>query len=278
MQAIEYQGIYELVVGSSMTLEDTANRLPDGQISFAPEGSQAIYAELREIHKNIFESSEVLWNWPSAATLTRPSLSRILYLANIYEQIVRVPGVICEFGAHWGTTSSLLTNLRAHFEPHNYSRTLFIFDTFEGFAGVSEVDGKTVSEGSFSLPPDHQERLERTLSLLEAVSPNAHIRKHKFYVGDACQTVNQFLKEHPEVIVSLAIFDMDVYKATREALAAILPRLTQGSMLVFDELNHPEFPGETVALSEVLGIDGLGLRRDPAMPNCAWATWQRAAG
>jgi hypothetical protein len=66
---------------------------------------------------------------------------------------------------------------------------------------------------------------------------------------------------------------MDLYKPTRDVLETILPRLTRGSVLVFDELNCPRFPGETTALAEVLGLDNLRLRRDPHQPYCAWAIW-----
>ncbi len=69
----------------------------------------------------------------------------------------------------------------------------------------------------------------------------------------------------------MAIFDMDIYKPTRDALNMIQPRLTKGSMLVFDELNCPFFPGETQAVSEVLGLNNLRLQRFPNQPYCAFA-------
>lgn len=40
-----------------------------------------------------------------------------------------------------------------------------------------------------------------------------------------------------------------------------MPHLTRGSVLGFDELNCGEFPGETVAVREVLGLDRVALRR-----------------
>ena len=39
----------------------------------------------------------------------------------------------------------------------------------------------------------------------------------------------------------MAIFDMDIYKPTKDALNAIKSRFTKGSVLVFDELNCKEF-------------------------------------
>jgi hypothetical protein len=42
---------------------------------------------------------------------------------------------------------------------------------------------------------------------------------------------------------------------------------------VFDELNCPHFPGETLAVLEVLGLNNLALRRHPHQPYCAWAVY-----
>ena len=53
-----------------------------------------------------------------------------------------------------------------------------------------------------------------------------------------------------------------------------MPRLTKGSLLVFDELNSSTFPGETRALAEVVGLGNLRLQRNPNAPNCAWAIWE----
>ena len=41
---------------------------------------------------------------------------------------------------------------------------------------------------------------------------------------------------------------------------------TRGTVLAFDELNCAEFPGETLALREVLGLSAHALRRDPNTP------------
>ena len=71
------------------------------------------------------------------------------------------------------------------------------------------------------------------------------------------------MKDHPETIISLAIFDFDIYKPTKAAMEAIKPRLCKGSIVVFDELCDDIFPGETVALDEVFGITNCRVQRMP---------------
>jgi UDP-galactopyranose mutase len=85
--------------------------------------------------------------------------------------------------------------------------------------------------------------------------------------------VNTWLEKNPHAIVSMAIFDMDVYKPTKDVLEKIIPRLTKGSLLVFDELNCQHFPGETTAVQEVLGLNNLTLQRHPHQSYCAWAVY-----
>ena len=45
-------------------------------------------------------------------------------------------------------------------------------------------------------------------------------------------------------------------------------------MLYFDELNCPEFPGETIAVMETLGLGRLRLQQDPHQPYAAWAVYE----
>jgi hypothetical protein len=85
------------------------------------------------------------------------------------------------------------------------------------------------------------------------------------------ETLPTFLEDNPHIVVAMAIFDMDIYAPTKSALERIIPRLTKGSLLVFDELNCRHFPGETQALDEVIGLNKLRLQRVPNQPFCAFA-------
>lgn len=87
---------------------------------------------------------------------------------------------------------------------------------------------------------------------------------------DATETLPQYLKDNPETIIALAYFDFDIYTPTKVCLEALIPHLTKVSVLAFDELNCPDFPGETIALREVLGLSRYAIRRDPQSPLTSW--------
>ena len=55
----------------------------------------------------------------------------------------------------------------------------------------------------------------------------------------------------------MAYFDFDIYEPTKECLKLIKDHITKGTIIGIDELNTSDFPGETVALKEVLGPELL---------------------
>jgi hypothetical protein len=197
--------------------------------------------------------------------LSSKSLSRILFFYEIYKKIVHTHGIVAEFGVRWGQTLSILSALRGIFEPFNRHRKIVGFDTFAGFVGLGEKDGERCQcvDGSFSVPAGYEDYLGFLLTLQEKLNPISHLTKFELVKGDALKTVPSYLERHPETIISLAIFDFDIYKPTRETLENIIPYLCRGSILVFDELCDDIFPGETIALREIIGLNKVKIQRFP---------------
>ena len=244
-----------------------------GQVSLKNDSELSSKQELLERMQNNLKNCGDAWEYHLPLYMTRQALSRQLYFDMLYRLILDVPGVICEFGVQWGASLATLSSLRGIYEPYNYSRQLYGFDTFSGFSKVDPKDGNHCKVGDYNVPAGYESELRAILSIHENNSPLAHIPKTHLIKGDACNTLTPWLEFNPHALIAMAIFDLDVYLPTKEALTAILPRLTRGSVLVFDELNCPQFPGETMALAEVIGLDGLRLRRMPHQPYCAWAVW-----
>lgn len=197
--------------------------------------------------------------------LKRQDLTRILFFNEMYQKQLAVHGSIFEFGVRWGQNLALFESLRGIYEPFNYNRKIVGFDTFEGFASINKKDGVNpiIKNGSYSVTSGYEKYLEQILSCLEKENPISHIRTTKLVKGDATQTIHEYLKQNPETIISMAYFDFDIYKPTKDCLEAIKPHLTKGSVLGFDELNFHEFPGETLALKEVFNLNKIQLQRSP---------------
>jgi len=204
--------------------------------------------------------------------LNRQTLSRMLFMHEIYRLALPVHGVVMEFGTRWGQNVSLFVNFRGIYEPYNYNRKILAFDTFEGFPSTHSQDGPDPNTrvGAYGVTPGYESYLESVLQYHESESPLAHITKHEVVKGDCSSTLARYLERHPETIVSLAYFDVDLYEPTRNCLALLRNHITKGTVIGFDELNDPDFPGETIALREALGLDRYALRRSPLSPSASY--------
>lgn len=197
--------------------------------------------------------------------LTSKNLARILFFYELYRKIINNHGIIIEFGVRWGQTLAIMSALRGIFEPFNRHRKIVGFDTFKGFSGIGPKDGEQCRcvDGSFAVTQDYETYLDKLLALQEQLNPISHLKKYELVCGNAMDTIPAYFAEHPETIVSLAVFDFDIYEPTRVALESLKPYLCKGSILVFDELCDDIFPGETIALREILGLNQVRIQRMP---------------
>lgn len=251
----------------------TTTTLPDGRKistqSQAPKGERELRQTLaRMLRQSPIPDDELVLNL--GLYLPRQSLSRILYMADLYRQIVEVHGVVMEFGVRWGRDMALFSALRGIYEPYNYNRKIIGFDTFGGFPEVDAKDGRQVATSDYAVSADYSQSLEQLLAIHEAMSPLAHIEKHELVEGDAIVTLASYLDQNPHTIVAMAYFDFDIYAPTKACIEAILPRVPKGGILAFDELNCPGFPGETAAVLETIGLQRYQLRRSPLNPLCSY--------
>lgn len=188
--------------------------------------------------------------------INRQALSRILFMHELYQKQLTVHGVIMEFGVFWGQDLAFFESFRGIYEPYNHNRKIIGFDTFSGFPSVHEKDGthEVIAPGQFSVTKDYEMYLEKILMYHEKESPISHMKKFELIKGDASEKLEKYLKDHPETIISLAYFDFDLYKPTKACLKLIKNHITKGTVIGFDELNTPDYEGETLAFEEELGL------------------------
>ena len=195
--------------------------------------------------------------------LNSKNLSRILFMNYLYQKIIDVQGVVFDLGTRWGQNLSLFSSYRGIYEPYNRHRKIIGFDTFKGFIEVTPEDGESdlMNPGNVTVSANYENYLNEIMKCHEQDNPLSHIKKFSIVKGDANITVPDYIESNPETIISLAYFDFDVYKPTAKVLETIIPRLTRGSVLGFDELNDPDSPGETIALMEKIGLNNIKLKR-----------------
>ncbi|MDQ5937033.1 MAG: hypothetical protein QG574_4392 [Cyanobacteriota bacterium erpe_2018_sw_21hr_WHONDRS-SW48-000092_B_bin.40] len=174
-------------------------------------------------------------------------LARILATAEIYKEIVEIPGIILDLGTWRGQTAVLCENFRAIYEPLNFNRRIVCFDTFEGYQGFCSKDKPTElhREETYSLTKSYADFLSDLLVLHEqsnAMGHNNH--KHKVVTGDCRETLPGFFADNPNELVALAFFDLNCYEPTQAAFEAVFERLVTGGILAFWQLTRDSVPAE----------------------------------
>ena len=195
-------------------------------------------------------------------------LTKVLCLNELYELILRTTGSIFEFGCRHGASMVAFLNLSTVYEPYNYTRKVVGFDTFAGYENLCDKDkGESMIEGNYSTSDGYEFYLKSLLEYRRMKNSMPNKKRYEIVKGDVTKTVKGYLDSHPETIVALAYFDMQLYKPTKIALEAILPYLTKGSVVAMDEINHEDFSGETVAFREVIGTRNCRLVRPRCLPD-----------
>jgi Macrocin-O-methyltransferase (TylF) len=207
--------------------------------------------------------SEKLDAFPKFAT--RQAIAKFLARYEIFNQILNVNGSIIECGVLHGGGLLTFAKLSSIMEPTNHTRKIIGFDTFSGFPSVHEADrqGNSSHLQTGGLKGSTRQDVQAAVDLYDLNRPLQHIQKVELVEGDLAKTGPQYLKENPHLVVALLYLDVDLYEPTKIALETFVPRMPKGAIIAFDELNAKMFPGETVAVDEVLGLKNLRISRFP---------------
>jgi hypothetical protein len=202
----------------------------------------------------------------------RQDLALLLARAELFKKVEHVHGALVECGVFMGTGLFSWAQLSAIYEPYNHNRRVIGFDTFSGFPSVSIKDGplddvKRRDGYAFR----NIEELRQGARLFDLNRPIGHLPKIELVEGDATETIPSYIADNKHLVVSLLYLDFDLYEPTLTALRHFLPRMPRGAVLAFDELNQKQWPGETLAVIEAVGLDKLAIRRMPFVPSLSYA-------
>lgn len=180
-----------------------------------------------KIHRNSFGSSVCQTD------------DELLLIANIIKKCNYLDGKFVEIGAYEGFTSEFISILK------DKNKILFLCDTFQGLADVSEEDSNLKLPNT-SLKVD----IERFKNINDFCK-NDNIKIIIGYMPD-CAT-----KEMNESSYSFVHIDTDTYFSTLKNLEYFYPKMVDGGIIiVHDYRNHPGCNGVTKAVDNFM-IDKL---------------------
>jgi O-methyltransferase len=188
------------------------------------------------------------------------SQERISALCHAVRYIERsnIPGDIVECGV-WRGGSMMAAALTLLAEGRS-SRTLHLFDTFEGMPPPTSVDRSLESGELASKLLDEADRssdlwayaaIEDVRDNLASVGyPQANIR---FVKGDVQNTIPA---EAPSTIALLRL-DTDWYESTKHELRQLFPRLSLGGVLIIDDYGY--WDGARKAVDEYVSSNNVPI-------------------
>jgi hypothetical protein len=193
----------------------------------------------------------------------RQTITSFVERYELYKLIQNVPGSIFECGVAGGFGLMSFAHLCSIFEPYHYTRKIIGFDTFEGFTEPHENDRTSkaahLKKGGLSF--DSFEVLTKAAALYDQNRALGHMSKIELVKGDISVTLPNYLEKNPYSVVAMLYLDLDLYQPTLTTIKALINRVPKGGVIVFDEINHRDYPGETIAVIEALGIPKLRMQR-----------------
>jgi hypothetical protein len=188
---------------------------------------------------------EIVDHWPLYCGVG--TLARQLAIIDIFRSTLDVPGHLAEFGMWRGATTLLLGKL-LFIEDPLCSKVVHGFDSFEGLAAFSASDGDATA-----MKGHYQGSRGEIQSMMDLYGLGDIIDIHE---GRIETTLPELLEQHPEMAFSFVYLDTDLFESTRTILDHVHPRLSKGGVFVFDEWNHPTYPGEGLAINDFLHRHG----------------------
>jgi O-methyltransferase len=195
-----------------------------------------------------------------AAPFTMTSHERISALCHAVRYVTKhnIPGDIVECGVWRG--GSMMAAALTLLGEHDLTRTLYLFDTFEGMPSPTEVDRATSSGKSAALLLEEAD--ESSLIWAHAAlddvranlaSTNYPTERIRFMRGRVEDTIPRAAPEN----IAILRLDTDWYASTRHELIHLYPKLSVGGVLVVDDYGHWE--GARKAVDEFINDNRLPI-------------------
>jgi O-methyltransferase len=180
---------------------------------------------------------------PESKVETIPSeddFCRMMSLRLAAERIAEknIPGSIAELGVYRGELAAILNRLFP-------DRTLYLFDTFEGFSGSDLADGQEEKHSQAAVGDFQDTSLDLVLSRM--THPNRVIVRKGYFPATT---------EGLEESFALVSLDVDLYKPTLAGLHYFYPRLSKGACIFVHDYNNRRFNGVRTAVEEFSDATG----------------------
>jgi hypothetical protein len=184
-------------------------------------------------------------------------ISKILAHYELFKMAQNIPGTIVECGVFKGASLARFAMFRDLF-GNVFSKKIIAFDSFGSFPKTSFKPDIKFREKFINAAGEQSISIDQMTRVLEYKKCNRFI---ELIEGDICKTVPKYVKNNPQLKISLLNLDTDIYEPTVTILENLYPRIEKGGVLILDD--YGTFPGETKAVDEYFKDKNIRIYKFP---------------
>jgi len=205
--------------------------------------------------------------YENAFYLTSPPerLRKLIAHYELYKITKGVEGEIIECGVYKGASLSRFIKFRDIFGQTDIKKVVG-FDVFGRFPVPKGKYSKNDILGRGKFIKDSGECGVSEKKLVEFLKESHVFKNVELVKGDVSITLRKYVRERPDLKISLLHIDIDLYRATLDCLKFLYEKVTRGGAIILDD--YKSFPGATQAIDEFFSDkNNLSIERFERAPS-----------
>lgn len=171
-------------------------------------------------------------------------IGKLIAHYELFKMSRNVAGEIVECGVFKGASLVRFAMFRKLFESA-FEKKIIGFDSFAEFPQTNFEEDKKLRD---HIVKEAGEQSISTDQLMEVLKNKGCENSVELIAGDITVTIPEYIKNNPDIRISLLNLDTDIYEPSVTILENFYPKLEKGGILILDDYNV--FPGETKAVDD----------------------------
>jgi hypothetical protein len=184
-------------------------------------------------------------------------ISKILAHYELFKMAQNIPGTIVECGVFKGASLARFAMFRDLF-GNVFSKKIIAFDSFGSYPKTSFEPDKKFRKNFINAAGEQSISKNQIMKVLENKRCDRNV---ELIAGDICKTVPEYIKENPQLKISLLSLDTDIYEPAVTILENLYPKIEKNGVLILDD--YGTFPGETKAVDEYFKDKNIKIYKFP---------------
>ncbi len=173
----------------------------------------------------------------------------------LFKMTVGMPGAIVECGVFKGASLARWAGFRELFGDAKAQKVL-AFDVFGEFPQTDFNADKGLRDRLITDAGSSSISRQQMMDVLRHKGVDENV---ECIEGDIVLTVPEYIREHPDLTISLLNLDTDIYEPAVVILEQLWPRIVPGGILILDD--YGVFPGETKAVDEYFKGQSVDIKK-----------------